>query len=182
MWLLETVQTPSSQQSIRWGVRIATLSCAILLASPAKAEGWLFDAEVGLTAGIEGNNPGADSLAWQRARSRLFGGVEMRNDEEDEVGYGFRLYSEFEKQGSLGGEARYARYLGNFGLYGAVGGIVFPRSLLGVSMGARYVLELPKDWGLLIEPSFSAMPLGGDLPEDSVLLWGLLSVGLRLGV
>ncbi len=163
-------------------VKLATLLSAMLLATPANANSWMYDAELGLTAGVEGNNPGTGSLEWQRARSRIFGGVELKNDEEEAAAYGFRVYSEFEKRGSLGGEARYVRYLGNFGLYGALGGIVFPKSLLGVSMGAKLTLPLGDSWGLLLEPSFSAMPLGGDLPGDSVLLWGLFSVGVRLGV
>jgi hypothetical protein len=33
---------------------------------------------------------------------------------------------------------------------------------------------------LFLEPSFSALPLGSDLPEDSVLFWALLNVGINV--
>jgi hypothetical protein len=35
---------------------------------------------------------------------------------------------------------------------------------------------------LFIGPSFQAMPLGSDTPGDSVLIWGLLSAGVRFGL
>jgi hypothetical protein len=142
----------------------------------------MYDAEVGFTTGLEGNNPGSGTLEWQRARTRLFGGVELKGNEIDYGAYGFRGFAEIEKRGSLGGEARYVRHVGGFGLFGSVGGVLFPKSLLGVGIGARYVIALGDTWGVFLEPGFSAMPIGGDLPSGSVLLWGSFSVGLRLGV
>jgi hypothetical protein len=33
---------------------------------------------------------------------------------------------------------------------------------------------------LFLEPSLSAVPIGSDVPEESILIWALLNVGVRV--
>ena len=66
---------------LRRCVTVSTLIGATLLATPANAEGWLIDGELGLSTGLEGGDDGAGEIEWRRARTRVSAGVEMRSDE-----------------------------------------------------------------------------------------------------
>jgi hypothetical protein len=155
----------------------------MFLAPPAKAEGWLLDGQFGLGSGMEGGDPGSGSLEWQRARLRVIAGLDMRTDEDESEGMGFRAFAEVEKRGSVGGEARYIRWISrSFGVHAGVLGTLAPETLVGAGVGATFVIPLGKRLGVYIEPSFSALPLGSDLPGDTILMWGLLSAGVRLGL
>jgi hypothetical protein len=161
-------------------VSVPTLLGAMLLAGPASAEGWVYESFIGLGTGLEGGDGGEGSLAWQRARFRLIGGVDFRSEEMPLDGFGARAVVEFERRATLGAELRYSRWLGRgFGAYAGLTGTVAPETLLGGTAGVTAVIPLGRA-GLFIEPSFSAMPLGSDLPEDSVLLWALITVGLNV--
>ncbi|HEX7450911.1 MAG TPA: hypothetical protein VF294_01420, partial [Polyangiaceae bacterium] len=88
-----------------------------------------------------------------------------------------------EKRATLGGEARYERWIShNVGAYAGVIGEVAPETLFGGSVGATVVLPLGKRAGLFLEPSFSVMPVGSDLPSKAPLIWLLFSVGIKLGL
>jgi hypothetical protein len=162
------------------GVSLPTLIGAMLLAGPARAEGWVYETFLGIGTGLEGGDGGDGSLAWQRARFRLSGGVDFRSAEMPNDGFGVRGVVELERRATLGGELRYSRWLGRgFGAYAGFTGTLAPETLLGGTAGVTALIPLGRA-GLFIEPSFSAMPLGSDLPEDSVLLWGLLTVGVNV--
>jgi hypothetical protein len=161
-------------------VSLPTLFGAMLLAAPASAEGWTYESFLGLGTGFEGGDGGEGSLAWQRARFRLSGGVDFRSEEMPRDGFGVRAVVEIERRATLGGELRYSRWLGRgFGAYAGLSGTFAPETLFGGTAGVTALIPLGRA-GLFIEPSFSAMPLGSDLPEDSVLLWGLLTVGVNV--
>ena len=167
-----------------WIPKASAATLALLWATSAWAgEGWLIDGEAGLATGVEGADPGSGSLEWQRARTRIVAGLQLRTDENESDGTAFRAFAEIEKRGSVGGEARYARWIHpTVGVYAGVIGTIAPETLFGGTFGGHFIIPFGERVGIFVEPSFSAMPLGSDLPGDSVLMWGLLSAGVRLGL
>lgn len=163
-------------------VILPTLMGAILLAPPARADGgYMVESFLGAGDGLEGGNAGTDHVGWQLARLRLNVGVDLRNEEDAVEGVGFRGFAELQRRGSIGAEVRYSRWLGRgFGAYVGVTGTFAPETLVGATAGATLLLPLGKKGGLFAEPSFSALPLGGDLPDHSVLFWALLTLGINV--
>jgi hypothetical protein len=154
----------------------------MLLALPARAEGWMYQGTFGVGTGLEGGNA-AGSMSWQLARLRLSAGVDLRSDEDQEQSFGFRGVFELQKRGSIGAEVRYSRWLGKgFGAYAGVIGTFAPETLVGATLGTTILIPFGKRGGLFLEPSFSALPLGSDLPGDSILFWGLLTVGVNVNL
>ncbi|HVU01463.1 MAG TPA: hypothetical protein VHE30_06915 [Polyangiaceae bacterium] len=165
-------------------VSAATLAIAMFLAMPAHAgEGWVIDGSAGLGTGLEGGDPGTGKTAWRRARTRIIGGLDLHTDENSSDGMGFRAFAEIEGRGSVGGEARYVRWITpRFGAFAGLTGTLAPETLFGGGFGARLSIPLGKRVGLYLEPSFYALPVGSDLPGKSVLLWGLFAVGVHFGL
>jgi hypothetical protein len=162
-------------------VSAPTLLGAILLASPARAEGWTYEGSLGIGSGLEGSSAETDSFHWQRGRFRLLAGLDLRSDEDEDQGLGMRAFAEIEKRGSLGAELRYSQWIGRgFGAYGGLTGTIAPETLIGGTVGCTAVIPLGNRVGLFIEPGLSALPFGGDLAGDSVLIWGLLTVGINV--
>ncbi|MEZ4224512.1 MAG: hypothetical protein R3B13_26415 [Polyangiaceae bacterium] len=160
-----------------------TLACLLASQAASAGEGWLIDGEAGLGTGLEGADPGSGNIEWQRARTRILAGVQLRTDENESEGTALRAFAELEKRGSVGGEARYSRFIHpTLGAYIGVIGTVAPETLFGGTVGAHFIIPFGDRVGIFIEPSFSAMPVGSDLPGDGVLMWGLLSAGVRLGL
>jgi len=170
----------------RWAllrVSLPTLICAMLMALPAHAEGWMYSGFFGLGTGLEGGNAGTGTMSWQRARLHLSTGVDLRSDEDPNSGLGFRGVFELEKGGSIGAEVRYSRWLGRgFGGFAGVCGTFVPETLVGGKVGATFLIPFGKRGGLYLEPSFAALPLGSDLPDHSVLFWGLLTLGVNVNL
>jgi hypothetical protein len=173
------------RRTLRLGVSISALTCAMFLAKHGHAEdnGYLIDGDFGLGTGLEGGDSGAGKLGWRRARLRITTGVDLRNDESQADALGFRAFAELEKRATLGGEARYERWLShNVGAYAGLIGEIAPETLFGGSVGATLVLPLGKRAGLFLEPSFSVMPVGSDLPSKAPLIWLLFAVGIKVGL
>jgi hypothetical protein len=171
---------PLRRLRLALSVSLPTLVGAMLLAAPAAAEGWTYESFVGIGTGLEGGDGGDGSLAWQRARFRLSGGIDFRSEEMPRDGVGVRAIVEIERRATLGAELRYSRWLGRgFGAYAGLSGTFAPESLFGGTAGVTALIPLGRA-GLFIEPSISALPLGSDLPDDSVLVWGLLTVGVNV--
>lgn len=163
-----------SMSSVSW----ATLMAAIFLALPARAEGWFGEGEVGVGTGMEGGDAGG-AVAWQRARTRLFGGFELGWTESDRDALGWRFTAELERRLSLGGEVRYVRRFGDVVSAHAGGScVVVPDSLYGGTLGATFKLPLGPI-RLFLEPSLAAFVAGTDLPRDTVVIWASLNGGLR---
>lgn len=143
----------------------------------------MVDGTVAVGTGLEGGDPGTGSVEWERARTRLIAGFDLRSEEQQEDVLGFRAFAELEERGSLGGEARYARWIGR-----AVAGNIFftgtvaPETLFGGGVGASFVLPIGPRFGVALEPAFAVLPLGSDLPDESLLFWATLSLGVRLGL
>ncbi len=165
---------------IRLSVTVATFIAATLLAPEALAQRWVVDGELGLATGLQGGNPGDSSIAWERARTRIFGGADIHVDETEYEAFGFRAFVEIEPRAAIGAEVRYIRWLSeSVGAFVNVTGTVAPRTLIGGGVGAKFLIPLGKKTSLLLEPSFNALPLGSDLPKNSVLMWALFSAGIR---
>jgi hypothetical protein len=169
--------------ALRLAVSVSALLSATFLASSARAEGYLFDGDFGLGAGLEGGDSGAGKLGWRRARLHVTTGIDLRDDESESDALGFRAFVELEKRGSFGGEVRYERWLTHtVGVYGGLIGAVTPETLFGGSVGADVVIPFGKRAGLFLEPSFSVLPVGSDLPSTTPLVWALFSAGIKLGL
>jgi len=148
----------------------------------AKAEELLMDGNFGIGSGLEGGDPGT-GLTWRRARFRVLGGVDLRSDEGPADALGLRAFVEVEKRASVGAEVRYERWMArDFGVWAHLTGTIAPESLFGGGFGCTAIIPFGKKVGLFIEPSFQAMPLGSDTPDDEVLIWALLSAGVRFGL
>jgi len=125
--------------------------------------GWLVDGEFGLGTGLEGGNRGGDGIEWARARTRVVAGMDLRVDESESEGTGIRAFVEIEKQGSVGGEFRYVRWITrSVGFYGGVVGTVTPETLFGGGVGGRFLIPFAPRAGVFIEPSFNVLPLGSE--------------------
>jgi hypothetical protein len=160
-------------------VMITTALLVVAIAPPARAQNLLFSGEVGVASGVEGGDPGTGATAFRRARTRLVAGADSRSDEDRVEGLGLRAFVEIEPHTSIGGEVRYIRWLGDhFTGFAGFTGTLAPHFLAGALVGAQVYIPFGRV-SLLIEPSFSAMPFGTDLPTDHLLLWGLLCVGFR---
>jgi hypothetical protein len=174
-----------SQTARAWraAVSISALLCAMFLARQARAEGYLVDGDFGVGSGLEGGDSGTGKLGWRRARLRISTGVDLRSDEDEADALGFRAFAEIEKRATFGGEARYERWIShNVGAYAGVIGVITPETLFGGSAGATVVIPLGKRAGLYLEPSFSVLPVGADLPSTGPLIWILFSAGIKLGL
>ncbi|MEO6602326.1 MAG: hypothetical protein ABIQ16_20765 [Polyangiaceae bacterium] len=175
--------TRKNTSVLRVSVSLVTLACAILLARPAHAEGYLFDGNFGIGTGLEGGDTGAGKLGWRRARLHITTGIDLRDDESEADALGFRAFAEIEKRATLGGEARYERWISHtVGAYGGLIGVVTPETLFGGTVGADIVIPFGRRAGLFLEPSFSVLPVGSDLPSSGPLLWFLFSAGIKLGL
>ena len=161
-------------------VTITTAFLAMSATSTATAQTLLLGGEVGAATGLEGGDPGTGTTAFRQARTRFEAGADVRSDEDRLNGLGLRGFAEIEPHTSVGGEVRYIRWLGQrFTGFAGFTGTLAPHVLLGGVVGVQVYIPLGRTFSLLIEPTFSALPFGTDLPTENVLLWGLLCVGVR---
>jgi hypothetical protein len=164
---------------------LATLATFTLffIAHSAQAQSWMMNGEIGAGTGLEGGSPRDGGVSWHRARTRIMGGLDMNVDEDAYQSFGFRAFVELEHTTTLGGSFHYTFWPAKtVGLFAGFTGVVAPETLLGVEAGGTFVIPLGKKLGIFIEPSIAALPLGGDLPKGSVVIWTLLSAGLRFSL
>jgi hypothetical protein len=149
-----------------------------LSAAPASAQELVLGANLGGASGVEGGDPGSGAMAFRRARSRIVGQLEMRVDDDKKNGMGAVVFAEVEPHASVGGSLRYLRFLSTTTyLFAGITGVGAPHTLFGGELGAQF--HIGDALGLFVEPSFAALPLGTDLPQDHVLVWGLLTLGIH---
>ena len=164
----------------RWSVIGAAALAITAVAPSATAQEMILGANLGVGSGAEGGDPGDGHVAFRRARSRIVGQLEMRVDDDKKNGIGGVIFAEIEPSASVGGSLRFLRWLtprfiGFAGLTGAAA----PHTLFGGEIGLQDQVSFGQTLGMFVEPSFAALPLGTDLPQDHVLLWGLISVGIH---
>ena len=143
----------------------------------------MLDGQAGVGTGLEGGDPGLGHIGWRMARLRIVGGLDMRTDENHSDGFGVRAFAEIQQRGGIGGEVRYERWISpRFGAFAGLIGTVAPETLFGGGFGARFSIPIGSRAGIFLEPAFYALPVGSDLPKDTVLLWGLFTVGIDVGL
>ncbi len=155
----------------------------VLTPEAARAEGWLTDGVFGIGSGVQGGDPGTGSVAWSRARTRLFSGIDLRSDESQSSGMGFYGFVEIERRATLGAEVRYQRWwTPTIGFHVGAIGTIAPETMVGIGAGARFGFPIGNKATLFVEPGLAAFPLGSDLPDDSVLVWGSIAGGIGVAL
>jgi hypothetical protein len=161
------------------GLALIACAVALLVAGPAPAQSWVLEAHAGLKTGLEGADVG-DGVDWQRARTRLVLGIDFGSDESHWTTIGTRVFVELERSVSVGAELGWMHWfspkLGTF--LGAVA-VIAPETLVGGTANVIYVFPLGESFGLFVDGSVSALPLGSDRPGDGTVLWLLLGIGVR---
>ena len=150
-----------------------------LWTTPALAQSWVSDVQVGLSTGLEGSDTGLGPQ-WQRARGRVVVAVDLGNSETGNEAYGARAFLELERTVAVGAELGYVRWFTpqlNF-FFGGVA-VLAPETLFGGTVAATYVLPMGKHFGIPIWASINALPFGSDRGDDGVVVWTLLGVGVR---
>ncbi len=110
-------------------------------------------------------------------------GLDMAVDEEAYQAFGFRAFVELEHRTSVGASLHYTFWPAkSLGLFAGFTGVIAPETLAGVEAGATFIIPMGKKVGIFIEPSIAALPFGGDLPSGSVVVWTLLSAGMRFSL
>jgi hypothetical protein len=159
---------------------VTAFALLVLSARPAMAQRLVAGAGVGAGTGLERSDLVEDHSV-RIARTRLEVPVDFRVDEDMGQGLGVVGLFEMAPRASVGADVRYLRWLGG-SLVGFAGicGVFAPRTLFGVDFGVDFYLPArPSKLSLFLEPSFTAMALGSDLPDDRVLLWALVAVGVH---
>lgn len=156
------------------------IACALLcFPRGARAGGYFSEVQLGLATGVEGADTGT-GIGWQRARTRLIVGADIGNPENGPEAYGVRTFIELERSLALGVELGYVRWFTpRLSLFFGGVAVLAPRTLFGGTVGANYVFPLGERAGLALFSSVSALPLGNDRPDNGVVVWGLLGIGLR---
>ncbi|MCC6216244.1 MAG: hypothetical protein IT376_15375 [Polyangiaceae bacterium] len=166
----------------RWRLGLAVLTAALFGAPPAAAQEWITHGEVGAGTGLEGADRG-EGGGFQRARTRIFAGVDLSVDETPDSGFGVRGFVEIERETGVGGSARYLRHVSRYVTLSLAGtAILVPATLFGGGVGAQLALPLGDEVAIFAEPGVSAFPFGGDRPGDGVVTWFSLDLGLRVGL
>jgi hypothetical protein len=157
---------------------VTALVLSLSLSSNAFAQRLLAGAGVGIGSGLERSDV-SEKRPLRAARTRLIVPIDVRIDEDMDEGFAVVGLFEIAPRASLGVDLRYLRWVGS-NVVGFVGvsSVLAPRTLFGVDFGISFYLPArPSRLSLFIEPSFAALPLGSDLPDDRVLFWALLAVG-----
>lgn len=157
---------------------LGLIAGAALAAAPAdaSAQEYLPAASFHAGTGIEG---GAGS--FQRARTRLRFGLELRIDESPEHGIAAAALVEVEPRSAFGADVRYVRLLSSrIALSAGAMGYLVPSTLLGPCAGVDVRIPLGTKVSLAIGPETAVFALGNDLPNGIVIWQALLQGGFRV--
>jgi hypothetical protein len=162
----------------------ATALALAALVSPSTARAQVLHASAAadVIAGIEGGGSGYAS-GVRRTRTMLRAGLEGYVDEQPLHWFGAGLLVELEPRASFGADLRYLlRFRENMVLHAGATAILAPDNLIGATVGYAYRLPLAKGVELNVNPLVNVFFLGGDLPKDTAIWQGTLSVGARIGL
>ena len=122
-------------------------------------------------------------MQWERARTRVMAGVDLRNDEFMTDGIGFYSFAEIERRATWGAEVRYERWwTPTIGFHVSAIGVVLPESMVGPAVGARIGFPIGKKLTFFIEQGFAVFPIGSDLPQGNVILWVMVNGGIGVAL
>ncbi len=157
---------------------VALAAALVSLATSTAASAQVMGADIGAASGMEAGDDGTGTTAFRRARTRLRASV-LWQTEEGNSGMSAIAFVEIEPHTSFGNEIRYTyAFSRRMEAFGGATGTWVPHILIGGVAGATFLFG-KSEMRLFVEPSISALPFGTDLPTSGVLMWGLLSVGVR---
>lgn len=147
---------------------VATTAASI----PARAQEYLPAASTSTASGLEGGGRG-----FQRARTRIRLALELRVDERPLDALVFAALADVEPRAAFGAELRYVRTLGSLVAIGG-GAIAYfvPGTLVGPCAGFEVRVPLSKKVQFVVGPDVAVFPVGGDLPERTVI-WQVFAQG-----
>lgn len=156
---------------------IAVVALGVLLASrAAKAQQYLPAASVQAASGIEGGG-----IGFQRSRTRLRVGVELRVDEAPESALVASGIFDIEPRTAFGADLRYVRTLSPLVAVSAGGiGYFVPALLFGPCAGVEIRIPVLKKTYLSVGPELAVFALGSDLPDRTVVWQALFQAGFRV--
>ncbi len=165
----------------RAATRVTAFLLSLSFAHTAFAQRLTVGAGVGLGTGLERSDVSAER-SMRIARTRLVVPIDFHIDEDPANGWAVAGLFEFAPRTSFGVDLRYLRgFSPSVVGFAGLTGVLAPQTLFGVDFGVDFYLpKRPSGLSLFIEPSFTALPLGGDLPDDHVLLWVLVAVGAHV--
>jgi hypothetical protein len=178
VWLRHTPRRASCCSFVRQFL----LGTALLgFSVDASAEKLLVDAVVSASSGVEGADVGYGKLEWQRQRVLLRLGAEWSSSASFQESLGVYGLIEIERSGSFGAELAYRRTLSKLlAAHAGIIAILRPESLFGVSGGFTGNLDFTDTFGVFVDLSAMAFPLGSDRPTPSaVVIWFSGGAGLR---
>lgn len=154
----------------------ATIAVLAFATNRAGAQQYLPAASAHAASGIEGGGSG-----FQRARTRIRLGVELRVDESPENAIVGAAIVDVEPRAAAGGELRYFRSISEKVAVG-VGGIGYfvPAILLGPSAGVEIRIPIMKKTYVALGPEFAVFAFGSDLPDRVVIWQALFQGGIRV--
>ncbi|MCA9625905.1 MAG: hypothetical protein KC731_43080 [Myxococcales bacterium] len=151
-----------------------------LVAPTAEAQKLELGAHADVMTGIEGGGTGY-AAGVRRARTTLRLGVFGFIDESPENILEASAIAEIEPTASVGADLRYIRLVADvFAFHAGAVGIIAPRHMVGVTLGAAYRIPLGEVLALSVGPTFNLYFLGSDLPNSNVLWQGMLQGGVRV--
>ncbi|AKU94672.1 hypothetical protein AKJ09_01336 [Labilithrix luteola] len=151
------------------------LGLAALWPRAASAQEYLPAGAVYVGSGIEGAGRG-----FQRARTRLRIGGELRVDEAPDEAIFAAVLVDIEPKTAFGGELRYVHTIGSH-VAASAGAIAYlaPGTLLGPCAGLEVRVPLASKTYLVAGPEAAVFALGGDLPDNVVVWQALFQLGFR---
>lgn len=162
--------------------RAAALGLGLALAlgaGPARAQRWVLDAHAGLKTGLESADTGA-GVDWQRARTRLVLGMDVGSDESHFTTIGVRGFVELERSVGVGAELGVMHwFIPELGGFLGASAVIAPETLVGGTANLIYLIAFSERFGLFLDASVTALPLGSDRPGDGTVLWLLFGIGVR---
>lgn len=163
-------------------VFLAAAAAALVVPSEAAAQELHASGAADFIAGIEGGGSGYAS-GIRRTRTMIRAGVEGFVDEQPTHWFGAGMLVELEPRASFGADVRYLlRFRDNMFLHAGATAVLAPDNLIGATVGYAYRLTLAKGVELNVNPLVNVFFLGGDLPKDTAIWQGTLSLGARLGL
>lgn len=156
----------------------AALAATALALAPRPA-----DAQELLVAGTAAAHSGVESSGktFQRARTRLRIGAELRVDESPNDGLAFAALVDLEPRAAFGGDLRYVRTVSErFALNAGAIGYAAPGTLLGAVAGAEIRFKVGKSAAVVLAPEVTVFFLGTDLPNNNIFWQGLMGGGIRV--
>jgi hypothetical protein len=148
----------------------------LALPSPAHAQQYLPAGEAYLGSGVEGG--GRD---FQRARTRLKLGLELRIDEDPDNGISGAGVFDIEPRTAFGADLRYVRRIGpKFAVSAGGMGYFVPAILVGPCAGLEVRVPTFYKTYLALGPEVAVFAFGSDLPDRTVIWQAIFQAGFRV--